>query len=304
VKPLLVASPSYEDLARRLLAAADLEAVRVERRSFPDGEHYQRLETDVRERHVVLLAGTTGDEETIRAYDLASAAVRYGASRLTWLCPYFGYQTMERAVKAGEIVAAKTRARLMSAVPHAPQGNHVVLLDLHADGIPHYFGDGTNAYHVYAKDLAIEAARAFGGSDFVLAATDAGRAKWVQSLANEMGIEAAFVYKRRVSGEKTEVTGVNASVAGRVVVVYDDMIRTGGSLLEAARAYRAQGARSVFAVATHLVLPGDSLVRIQRASLVDGLAGTDSHPRARALEGPGLIVRSVAPLLARWLTRL
>ena len=301
MRPVLLAIPSYHDLGRRLLASADLEPGEVERRTFPDGEKYQRILTPLRERHVVLLAGTASDEDTLGAYDLASAAVRYGASRLTWLCPYFGYQTMERAVKPGEVVAAKTRARLMSAVPQAPLGNQVVLMDLHADGIPHYFGDGVNAFHIYAKELALESARAFGGDDFILAAPDAGRAKWVQSLANELRVEVAFVYKRRLSGEKTEVTGVDARVEGRKVVIYDDMIRSGSTLVEAARAYRSKGAREVFAVTTHLVLPGDSLARIREASVIDAIAGTDTHPRARALEGPGLVVRSVAPLLARWL---
>jgi ribose-phosphate pyrophosphokinase len=316
-RPLLVWIPAYEELARRLLALSDAEAVTVERRTFPDGERYQRLETDVRDRHVVLLAGTATDEDTVSAYDLASAVSLYGAARLTWLCPYFGYQTMERAVKPGEVVAAKTRARLISSVHGA--GNRIVLLDLHADGIPHYFEDDWKAFHVYAKELAIESARAFAresegrspsrgpggeatessGPDFVLAATDAGSAKWVQSLANEMGVEAAFVYKRRVSGEKTEVTGVNASVEGRTVVIYDDMIRTGGSLVEAARAYRSKGALKVFAVTTHLVLPGDALARIRASGAIDGIAGTDSHTRARGLEG--VTVRTVAPLLSKWL---
>src|SRR5262245_32121420 len=300
-RPILLTIPSYADLARRLQEAAGLEAASVERKTFPDGEKYQRIETDVRDRHVVLLAGTPSDEDILTAYDLASAIVRYGASRLTWLCPYFGYQTMERAVKPGQVVAAKTRARLRSPVPDAALGNQVVLMDLHADGIPHYFGDSVNAFHIYAKELALESARALGGGDFILAAPDAGRAKWVQSLANELGVEVAFVYKRRISGEKTEVTGVDARVEGRTVVIYDDMIRSGSTLVEAARAYRARGARQVFAVTTHLVLPGESLERIRAASVIDGIAGTDTHPRARVLEGPGLVVRSVAPILARWL---
>lgn len=300
-RPILLTIPSYEDLGRRLVAAAGIEEARIERRTFPDGEKYQRIETDVRDRHVVLLAGTASDEDTLTAYDLASAVVRYGASRLTWLCPYFGYQTMERAIKPGEVVAAKTRARLMSAVPSAALGNQVVLVDLHADGIPHYFGDSVSSYHIYAKELALESARALGGTDFILAAPDAGRAKWVQSLANELGVEVAFVYKRRLSGEKTEVTGVDAKVEGRTVVIYDDMIRSGSTLVEAARAYRAKGARKVFAVTTHLVLPADSLAKIRESATIDGIAGTDTHPRARSLEGPGLVVRSVAPLLARWL---
>lgn len=300
--PLLLTIPSYEPLAQRLAATGPFEPGRVERRTFPDGERYQRLESDVRARDVVLLAGTATDEDTLLAYDLASAAVRQGAQRLTWVCPYFGYQTMERAAKPGEVVVAKNRARLLSTVPRAPLGNQVLLVDLHAAGIPHYFGDAVSAFHLYAKPLALEAARALGGEDFVLAAPDAGRADWVQSLARDLGVDTAFVRKRRISGEKTEVTFVDAQVEGRAVVIYDDMVRTGSTLVEAARAYRERGARSVSAVVTHLVLPGDSLERLRTSGVIDHLAGTDSHPRARLYEGPFVTVRSIAPLLAAWLS--
>jgi ribose-phosphate pyrophosphokinase len=79
--------------------------------------------------------------------------------------------------------------------------------------------------------------------------------------------------------------------------VYDDMIRTGGSLVAAARAYRAAGAASVDALTTHAVLPDDALARLVDTGLFGAIVATDSHPRARALEGPALQVHSLAPLL-------
>jgi ribose-phosphate pyrophosphokinase len=207
---------------------------------------------------------------------------------------------MERAARPGEVVGAKTRARLLSAVPRAPGGNEVVLVDLHAAGIPHYFGDQATAFHLYAKHLTLEAARAVGGDDFVLAAPDAGRASWVRSLADELGVDTAYVGKKRTSGTRTQVTGVDAKVQGRVVVIYYDMVRTGGTLLEAARAYLEHGATKVHAVVTHLVLPGKSLERILGDGAIASVSGTDTHPRAFDLEGKAT-VRSVAPLLAAWL---
>jgi ribose-phosphate pyrophosphokinase len=213
--------------------------------------------------------------------------VKNGARRLTLVVPYFGYSTMERAVKSGEVVTAKTRARLLSAVPHAQGGNRILLLDLHQEGIPHYFEGDLTAVHVYAKPVTTAAIRRVGaspgGGDFVLACTDAGRAKWVQSLANDLGVQPSFVFKRRLDGEQTEVTAVSAQVAGKRVVIYDDMIRTGGSLLSAARAYRAAGASSLAAVATHGVLPGESLKKIRDSGLFSAVVCTDSHPRAREL---------------------
>ena len=309
MEPLVLSIPSYEPLAARIAAATGHPQGIVERRTFADGEVYQRLETPVRGRDVILVAGTATDADMLLAYDLACAIVQWGAQRLTWLVPYFGYMTMERAVRPGEVVTAKTRAALMSAVPRSPQGNQVVLLDLHAPGIPHYFGDDVRAFHVYGKELVFESARAMAGSeaDFVLAAPDAGRAKWVQSLANELGVDVALAYKRRVGDGKVRLTGVDAKVAGRVVVIYDDMVRTGSTLIEAAQAFRAAGAERVHAVCTHLVLPGDALERLVGPGVLggppvlDGLAGTDSHPRALQLAHEKLAVRSVDRLFASWL---
>jgi ribose-phosphate pyrophosphokinase len=268
-----------DDLCRQ----GSYDAASLEHKAFPDGERYLRVATRVTGRDVVVVGGTHSDAATLELYDLACGIVKNGAARLTLVVPYFGYSTMERAVKPGEVVTAKTRARLLSAVPHAGGGNRVLLLDLHQEGIPHYFEGDVIAVHVYAKPVITAAIRRVGGDDFVLACTDAGRAKWVQSLANDLGVQPSFVFKRRLDGDQTEVTAVSAQVAGKRVVIYDDMIRTGGSLLGAARAYRAAGAASLAAVATHGVLPGHSLQKIQRSGLFIAVVCTDSHPRAREL---------------------
>src|SRR4029079_19591324 len=104
----------------------------------------------------------------------------------------------------------------LSAIPPAAAGNRVFLVDLHAEGIPHYFEGGVRPVHVYAKSVVVEAARRLaGGDDIVLACTDAGRAKWVESLANEMGVPASFVFKRRLDGSHTEVTARSAAGSGK-----------------------------------------------------------------------------------------
>jgi len=286
----------YESLASELAAGAELEAGEIERSIFPDGERYFRITTDVNDRDVVLVGGTTSDAVTLELYDLASTIVENGAATLTLIAPWFGYSTMERAVKRGEAVTAKTRARLFSSMPPSKLGNQIVLLDLHSEGIQYYFEGGLHPVHVYGKPVIEELARELGGADFVLGSTDAGRAKWVESLANGLGVPAAFVFKRRRGPEETEVTAVSTRLAGESVVIYDDMIRTGGSLINAARAYRDAGAGSVAAVATHGVFTGDALKKIRDTGLFTAIACTDSHPNARRLEKDGLIVRSIAPL--------
>jgi ribose-phosphate pyrophosphokinase len=297
---LLFSTRAYAYMEQRLAAFADVERGEIERKSFPDGEHYLRIATDVEGQECILVGGTVNDEATLELYDLACALQKGGAHDLTVVIPYFGYSTMERAVLPGEVVTAKTRARLLSSIPAASAQNRVVLLDLHAEGITHYFEGSLCPMHVYAKPLVVALAKELGGDDFVMACTDAGRAKWVESLANDLGVGASFVFKRRLDGARTEITAMSAHVEGKRVIIYDDMIRTGSSLIEAARAYKDAGARELYAVATHAIFPGDAYARIEATGLFAGIACTDSHPRALevAAAHPSFRVESVAPLLA------
>jgi ribose-phosphate pyrophosphokinase len=208
---------------------------------------------------------------------------------------------MERATYPGEVVTAKSRARLLSSLPEARFGNRVVLFDLHTEGIPYYFEGSLRALHAYGKPIIEEAARSIGGTDFVLACTDAGRAKWVESLANDLGVTASFVFKRRLSGERTEVMAVSAQVQGKKVIIYDDMIRTGSSLMGAAQAYLDAGAASIAAIATHGIFPKDALTKLTASGLFSHVICTDSHPRARQLAGGLLVVRPVGGLLASFI---
>lgn len=299
-QPLLFTIPSYAYLEQPFLDAAPFERGQVERRTFPDGEHYRRLIDDPRGRDVVLLGGTPNDADWFELYDLGWAIAHAGARSLCLVIPYFGYSTMERAQRPGEVVTAKTRARLISAIPPCAGITRVILFDLHTDGIEYYFSERHQTRHVYGAPLIRQlASDLFGEQRVVIGATDAGRAKWVESLARTLDAEPAFVYKRRdpVSG-KLEVTGVNADVRGRDVLIYDDMIRTGSSVLQAARAYRDAGASSVHAVASHLVLPNDALDRLLDSGLVESVNGTDSHPGCAKAAARGGRIVSVAGLLA------
>lgn len=298
---LLFSTERYDALADRMADDGGHERGVLERKIFADGERYRRLATACADRDVILVGGTISDSDTLELYDLACAISYYGARRLSLVIPYFGYSTMERATKAGEVVTAKARARLLSSIPAASMGNRILLLDLHVEGLTHYFERDMHPVHVYAKKLVTDLARDLGGDDFVLACTDAGRAKWVESLASDLGVSVAFVYKRRsndpVTGSRTEVTGVSAHVAGKTVVIYDDMIRTGGSLIGAARAYREAGAAQISAICTHGLFCNGALDRLRDSGLFTKLACTDSHPDGAALAGDFLAVHTVAPLL-------
>lgn len=341
-KPIVFATSSYGYLADQILASKQFISGKIARGldkagapiedevPFPDGERYTKLLTDVEDREVILVGGTISDAETLELFDLANVIVGEGALKLRIVIPYFGYSTMERG-KAGEAIKAKYRARLLSAIPRAQQGNRFYFLDLHAEGTEHYFEGDTNTRHMYGKGFVVRAAQKMvkdwmkanrGAANgvvvgsqqefdegFVLASTDAGRAKWVESLARDMSgkgmhVNPAFIIKRRVTGSDTEVRDISADVDGKLVIIYDDMIRTGGSLLKAAKAYLEKGAAAVLVIATHGVLPGVSLTKLRDSKLIQKIVVTNSHHNAVTLEdGEFLVTESVSELIVTYLTK-
>ncbi len=338
-KPLLFCTASYEYLKNDMLASSRFTDGQIARgtsksgpifedRPFPDGERYHRIMTDVADHEVVLVGGTIDDRETMELLDLGQAIVEKGALSLLLVVPYFGYSTMERQVQPGEVVKAKNRARLLSSIPPASFRNRIYLLDLHSEGIPHYFENSLVAVHIYARDLIITAimdvmeewqqsksvahsvakrSNASGinwldDAHFTLASTDAGRAKWVESLAQDMAgrgcpVHPAFIIKRRISGTETEVADISADVQGKFVAIYDDMVRTGGSAIKAARAYLDKGAAGIALICTHGVLPADSLQRLKDSGCFFKIVVSDSHPRAVDLRDDFLKVVPIANLL-------
>ncbi|MCU0443824.1 MAG: ribose-phosphate diphosphokinase [Microscillaceae bacterium] len=301
---LVFSTQKYQYLLDKVLALGEFERGEIEVKYFPDGERYQRILNEVDRREVVLIGGTVSDSDTLELYDIACAVEKHGGTSLTLVIPYYGYSTMERAVKKGEIVTAKTRARLLSAIPNTGKGNHIMLFDLHTEGLPHYFEGNIRPIHLYCKDLIIEACHELAGQDFILACTDAGRAKWVESLANDMGVNGAFVFKRRISGDTTEITSINADVKGRTVIVYDDMIRTGGSLINAAKSYYDAGAERIFVITTHGLFNNNGLEKIKNSGLVERVVSTDTHYNVTQIQDDFLQVKTIAGLIVKKLNEL
>lgn len=302
-KKIIFSIQDYKYLQEEVLALGDFERGALEVKIFPDGERYQRILTPVNGRDVVLLGGTISDSATLEIYDLAYALIKYGAKSIRLFFPYFGYSTMERAIKTGEVVTAKSRAVMFSSLPRTSQGNHFIFFDLHSEGIPHYFEGQVLINHVYCKPIIVQAAQELAEDGFVMACTDAGRAKWVESLANEMGVNAAFVFKRRISGEKTEVTSISADVEGKDVVIYDDMVRTGGSLINAAKAYKAAGANKIFTITTHGLFTNHALDKIRESGVIEKVVATNTHPNVFDGSTDILKIESIASLIVEQLNR-
>jgi ribose-phosphate pyrophosphokinase len=298
----LFSTRTYEQQANDLLAIGPFDKGVIVRKDFADGEHYLQITSPVSKRDAIILGGTVSDADTLELYDIACGLVSSGIHRLWVVIPYFGYSTMERAVKIGEVVKAKTRARLLSSIPQPGSGAQIVLFDLHVDSIAHYFENSMQSMHLSGQSKVVQMIQSLSpDGDFVLAATDAGRAKQVEKLAGILKVRDSFVNKRRNDDGSTEVTSVNANVMGKHVIIYDDMIRTGGSLIGAAMAYRDAGAVRISVVATHGIFAQDAVERLQSCGLIDKVVVTDSHSNARMKESAFVQVFSIAPVLAEYL---
>lgn len=298
----------FQRLAKECNVLPDLQINALERKTFPDGETYLRFTQSTHNGHLILVGNTNDDTVLVEMHALAWQAVHDGVAKITVVIPYFGYSTMERATKEGEVVRAKTQAVLLSHLPKPPQGIHIVVCDLHSEGIPHYFEQGIKVTHLYAQSLFVRYLSERNIPKLVLGTADSGRIKWVESYAKELNVEMAFILKRRDDATHTEIQGVGgASVRGKTVFLFDDMIRTGGSIAKAVETYKKAHAREVIVGTTHLILtrkqPALVLKRIAQAGASCIVTTDTAYPldgHASVSELP-IHVLSLGPKIARLL---
>lgn len=297
--PVVFSTRSYSALGSKVAQARGATLGEVEVHVFPDGEIRQVVKTGVQGRDVALIAGTGTETDTLEAFDLACALVEQGARRLVIAMPFFGYSTMERAGRPGVAVTAKSRARIWSSLPSAPLGNSILILEPHTPTLPYYFGDANAVAALDGGPLLLRMLERFAGEPPVLCSPDIGRIKWVERLARGIGWPSAFVLKRRGPDGNVQATGLAGSVRGRGVVLCDDLIRTGGTLIKAAQACLEAGAASVSAAAIHGAFTPGAAENLRACGLIKSILCSDSHPGS-AGKGAGFVqVESAAGLLAQ-----
>ena len=300
---ILLSSDRYNYLKEQILQQnKSFVGAEIYTETFPDGEHYWQIKnTDkIKGNPAVYICGTIDDTAIFEAYNVASALVREQCSSLHLVVPYFGYSTMERAAKEGEVVTAKNIAALLSSLPPSTLGNFVYMLDLHSSGIPYYFEHTIHPVHLTSwpviKKMILSCAE-----NPVLASADMGRAKWVEKMGNELGLDTAYIMKKRLSGAETKVLALNADVKGRDVVIFDDLVRSGSSLIKAAEAYKAAGANDVYAVTVHGAFVKGALEKMEQSGLIKSVKCTNSHPNMQNINSKLLTIYDVSAELANGL---
>ncbi|MBP5343791.1 MAG: ribose-phosphate pyrophosphokinase [Alphaproteobacteria bacterium] len=300
----ILSSNNYKYIKQNLLEQNhNFVDINIETQKFPDGEHYWKIENceKIKGNPAIYICGTINDEAIFELYNVASTLVREQCSSLHLILPYFGYSTMERAVKDGEVVTAKNIACLLSSIPISPQGNFIYMMDLHSLGTQYYFEKSLHPIHLTSWSV-IKQMISDCGNDVILASADMGRAKWIEKMGNQLGIDTAYIMKKRISGSETEVEALNAEVQGKDVIIFDDMIRSGSSIIKAAEAYKKAGANDIYVVVVHGVFVNDAVNKMESCGFIKQVLCTNSHVNAIKYQSDFVKVYDISPIICAGLS--
>jgi ribose-phosphate pyrophosphokinase len=263
---------------------------------FADGETHLQIQENVRGADVFLVQPTCTpvDHHLMELLLMIDAFKRASAERITPVLPYYGYARQDRKDRPRMPISAKLVASLIERAG----ASRVLALDLHAAQIQGFFDIPVD--HLFAAPVMVEY---FNGryqrKDLIVVSPDAGGVERARSFAKKMNVPLAIIDKRRTDANVAEVMNIIGDVRGKHCLMVDDLVDTAGTLVKGVEALLAQGAQTVTACATHAVLSGPAVERIN-ASPLEELVVTNSIPHDEQAEKCSKIrTLSVANLLAR-----
>jgi ribose-phosphate pyrophosphokinase len=292
--PFLLAGSANPTLAEATSQALGQPLAPVVIERFPDREVHVKLQESPRDREVFILqpTGPPPDEHLMELLSLADACRRGNAARVTAVMPYFGYARQDRRAKGLEAVTGRLVADLIA----ASGVQRLVTLDLHTDAIEGFFTLPVN--RLSAVPVLAEALNALRPEDGVVVSPDLGAVKLAERYASLLDLPMAIVHKTRVGPEEVKVSRVTGDVRGRVPIIIDDMISTGGTIEAATWAVATAGAKreGTIVAATHGLFVGGCVNRF-RGLEIKRILVTNSVAHGLT---PGLSVDTVnvAPVLA------
>jgi ribose-phosphate pyrophosphokinase len=288
-------------LAREICGYLAVPLGNAKVRTFSDGEIMVEIGENVRGRDVYIIQSTCApsNHNLMEMLVMVDALKRASAARITAVIPYFGYARQDRKVAPRTPITSKLVADLI-----AVAGTHRVLtMDLHAGQIQGFFNIPVD--HLYAAPVMLEDIKErFAGQRLVVISPDAGGTERARAFAKRLDAGLAIIDKRRSGPNVSEVMHIIGDVAGETCIIVDDMIDTAGTLCQAARALQEEGAKGVYACATHAVLSGPALQRINESCLLEVLVTNSIPSVGKAEECTKLRFLSVAELLAEAIRRI
>lgn len=230
--------------------------------NFSDGEIWVKYNDNIRGKDLYIVQSTNppGDN-IIELLIMIDAAMRASASRITAVIPYFGYARQDRKDMPRVSVTAKLMANLITQAG----ADRVIAMDLHAPQIQGFFDIPVD--HMYCSVLFIKYFKALRMKNLAVAATDVGGAKRARVYAKSLGADLILIDKRRPKPNVAEIMNIIGDVKGKNVLVVDDLIDTANTFVAAVEALKANGAKEIYGAATHPILSGPAIERIENSSL-------------------------------------
>ena len=305
-KPLLFSGNSNpllaRDIAQRMetrLGSALVDKFRNEECRIEIKENVRGAEVFVVQSICRASNGQTVNDSLMELLLMIDALSRASAYRISAVVPYYGYAKQDKKTKGREPISAKLVANLMATAG----AKRLVTLDLHAAQIQGFFDIPVDNLEAAPTLCSYLKSQGLEGNEIVVVSPDAGGVARAEKFAKRLRSTLAIVFKRRPEPDVSEVTEVVGDVSGRVAVVVDDMISTGGTLAKAAEALIKRGATKVYTCASHGIFAGDA-VQVLNDSAIERVIVTDSIPNSEQQLGPKFKVLSIAQILADAIRRI
>lgn len=300
----LLSGTANPALASAIADVLDVPLTKVDVERFIDQEIFAKINENVRGEDIFLLQSTSApaNDHLMELLILIDALVRASAQRITAVIPYYGYARQDRKTGGRTPISAKLVANLI-----VKAGAHRVLtLDLHAGQIQGFFDiptDNLFGQPVFERDIMEQYSRK-DRDNIMFVSPDTGGVVRTRSLAKRFNADIAIVDKRRPKAGQSEVMNIIGDVAGRSCILLDDIIDSGGTLCNAAKALKDQGANDVTAYITHGVLSGPAVERITNSELKEVVI-TDTILQPQAVKDcPKIREVSVATLIGEAIRRI
>ncbi|MHC4393280.1 MAG: ribose-phosphate diphosphokinase [Planctomycetota bacterium] len=296
---LLFTGNATRALAGQIATYLNAPLANAEVGRFPDGETSVKLNCDARGADCFIIQSTCApvNDHLMELLILIDCLRRASAKRITAVVPYFGYARQDRKDEGRVPITAKLVANMIERAG----ADRVLTLDLHASQIQGFFDIPVD--HLYASAVMVPHFRQERVQNLVVASPDLGSSKMAWSYAKKLGGQLAMVEKRRTSPSETKVQFVIGDVEGMNVILTDDVIATGGSIVNAVKVLKEKGAKDVYLCAAHGVLAGPAIERLAAAD-VKQVVITDTIPLPKNCPKGLFQVVSVAELFGEAIRRI
>ncbi|MGV3661223.1 MAG: ribose-phosphate diphosphokinase [Prosthecobacter sp.] len=292
----ILSGSAHPTLAAAIARNLNMQPCAAELTTFPDGETFVQIHENIRGGDIFIVQPTCPptNQNLMELLIMVDAVRRASAHRITAVLPFFGYARQDRKDRPRVPITAKLVANLLVAAGV----NRVLTVDLHAGQIQGFFDIPVD--HLYAAPVLMKAIREREIGDLVVVSPDVGGIKMTHAFAKALKAPMAIVAKNRVSAEEVEAHSVIGDVAGKNVLLVDDLTETAGTLTAAADLLLKHGAKKIYAGVSHAVLGEKGRARIAKSPIVE-LLSTNSTPQAT---GEKVTALDIAPLLAQAIARI